>query len=57
VHGFLKDQYEAHLEQFDTLGEFIRSMDYLLALVSNTLPAIRAPICSRCTTRTWKIWA
>lgn len=30
VHAFLKDQYEAHLEQFDTLGEFVRSMDYLM---------------------------
>jgi len=30
VHAFLKDQYEAHLEQFDTLAEFIRSMDYLM---------------------------
>jgi DNA-binding ferritin-like protein len=30
VHAFLKDQYEAHLTQFDTLGEFIRSMDYLM---------------------------
>lgn len=32
VHGFLKDQYEAHLEQFDTLAEFIRSMDYLMPM-------------------------
>lgn len=32
VHAFLKDQYEAHLEQFDTLGEFIRSMDYLMPM-------------------------
>jgi DNA-binding ferritin-like protein len=32
VHKFLKDQYEAHQEQFDKLGEFIRSMDYLLPM-------------------------
>ena len=32
VHAFLKDQYETHLEQFDTLAEFIRSMDYLLPM-------------------------
>ena len=32
VHAFLKDQYEAHLEQFDTLGEFVRSMDYLMPM-------------------------
>lgn len=32
VHAFLKDQYEAHTEQFDKLGEFIRSMDYLMPM-------------------------
>jgi DNA-binding ferritin-like protein len=32
VHAFLKEQYEAHLEQFDTLSEFIRSMDYLMPM-------------------------
>jgi len=37
VHGFLKDQYEAHLEQFDTLGEFIRSMDYLMPMCAKGL--------------------
>jgi DNA-binding ferritin-like protein len=26
IHAFLKDQYEAHLAQFDAIGEFIRSM-------------------------------
>lgn len=30
LHGFLGDQYQAHLEQFDKLAEFIRSMDYYL---------------------------
>jgi DNA-binding ferritin-like protein len=30
VHAFLKDQYETHLEQFDTLAEFVRSMDFYL---------------------------
>jgi DNA-binding ferritin-like protein len=30
VHAFLKDQYKAHLKQFDTLAEFVRSMDYLM---------------------------
>lgn len=29
IHNFLKDQYESHLGQFDAVGEFIRSMDYL----------------------------
>ena len=30
VHKFLGDQYETHLEQFDKLAEFIRSMDFYL---------------------------
>lgn len=29
IHALLKEQYETHLEQFDRIGEFIRSMDYL----------------------------
>ncbi len=37
VHAFLKEQYEAHLEQFDTLGEFIRSMDYLMPMCARGL--------------------
>ena len=32
VHAFLRDQYEAHLGQFDTLAEFVRSMDYLMPM-------------------------
>lgn len=34
VHGFLKDQYEAHLGQFDALVEFVRAMDFLLPMCS-----------------------
>lgn len=34
VHGFLKDQYEAHLAQFDALGEFVRTMDFLMPMCS-----------------------
>jgi DNA-binding ferritin-like protein len=30
VHGFLKGRYEAHLEQFDALAEFVRTLDYLI---------------------------
>lgn len=45
VHAFLKDQYEAHQTQFDTLGEFIRSMDYLMPMCARGLadagPAIQ----------------
>jgi hypothetical protein len=37
VHAFLKEQYEAHLAQFDTLGEFIRSMDYLMPMCTRGL--------------------
>ena len=44
VHAFLKDQYEAHLEQFDTLAEFIRSMDYLLPMCGSGLKDAAPPI-------------
>jgi DNA-binding ferritin-like protein len=37
VHRFLRKQYEAHLEQFDKLGEFIRSMDYLMPMCAKGL--------------------
>lgn len=32
IHQFLKDQYEAHLEQFDALAEIVRMMDFLLPM-------------------------
>ena len=32
IHKFLKKQYETHIEQFDSLGELIRSMDYLMPM-------------------------
>lgn len=44
VHAFLKDQYEAHLEQFDTLGEFVRSMDYLMPMCGCGLKDLAPPI-------------
>jgi DNA-binding ferritin-like protein len=34
IHRFLKDQYEAHLEQFDAVSEFVRSMDYWMPMCS-----------------------
>ena len=37
IHAFLKDQYEAHIDQFDKLGEFIRSMDYLMPMCHDGL--------------------
>jgi len=32
IHGFLKNQYEQHIEDFDTIGELIRSMDFLMPM-------------------------
>jgi len=32
IHKFLKKQYEKHQEQFDIIGEYIRSMDYYLPM-------------------------
>ena len=37
VHAFLKTQYEDHQSQFDKLGEFIRSMDYLMPMCARGL--------------------
>jgi DNA-binding ferritin-like protein len=37
MHKFLGKQYEAHQEQFDKIGEFIRSMDYLLPMCHDGL--------------------
>jgi len=48
LHGFLKGQYEAHVEQFDTLAEFIRSMDYLMPMCSKGL-AEASPGIQHCT--------
>jgi DNA-binding ferritin-like protein len=44
VHAFLKDQYEAHVEQFDTIGEFVRSMDYLMPMCGCGLRDMAPPI-------------
>jgi len=32
VHGFLKAQYELHLEQFDTVAEFVRANDFWMPM-------------------------
>lgn len=37
VHAFLKDQYNAHVDQFDRIGEFVRSMDYLMPMCNRGL--------------------
>lgn len=37
VHEFLKEQYEQHVEDFDTIAELVRSMDYLLPMCQKGL--------------------
>jgi len=37
IHKFLNKQYESHIEQFDAIGEFVRSMDYLLPMCAKGL--------------------
>lgn len=37
VHKFLGKQYEAHIEQFDALAEYVRTMDYLLPMCAKGL--------------------
>ena len=37
VHKFLKKQYEQHVEDFDTLAELVRSMDYLMPMCQKGL--------------------
>lgn len=32
VHEFLKEQYEQHIADFDTVAELVRSMDYLMPM-------------------------
>lgn len=34
IHKFLKERYDAHVEQFDVIGEFVRSMDFMMPLCS-----------------------
>lgn len=35
VHAFLKERYGAHLEQFDVLTEFVRTLDFLVPVGLN----------------------
>ncbi len=37
IHQFFKDQYEAHQEQFDAVGEYVRSMDFWMPMCSDGL--------------------
>jgi len=32
VHAYLKERYEAHLEQFDTVAEEVRSLDHFMPM-------------------------
>jgi DNA-binding ferritin-like protein len=32
IHGFLKDQYELHLQQFDRVAELVRTMDMYMPM-------------------------
>lgn len=34
VHAFLKEQYEAHLAQFDAVAEYVRAMDNFMPMCS-----------------------
>tara|TARA_R100001163_G_C5033298_1_gene172995 strand:- start:228 stop:785 length:558 start_codon:yes stop_codon:yes gene_type:complete len=37
VHKFLKKQYQQHTDDFDTLAELVRSMDYLMPMCQKGL--------------------
>lgn len=37
IHEFLKEQYDAHIGQFDAIAEFVRSMDFLMPMCQRGL--------------------
>lgn len=37
IHEFLKEQYGAHIGQFDAIAEFVRSMDFLMPMCQRGL--------------------
>ena len=45
IHRFLQNQYEAHQKQFDTLGEYVRTLNYWMPMCScglhDALPSFR----------------
>jgi DNA-binding ferritin-like protein len=53
IHAFLGEQYEVHLEQFDKLMEFVRSMDYLAPLNNTGLRDAMPPV-HEVTSYEWK---
>ena len=48
VHQFLKDQYELHTEQFDTLGELVRTLNYWMPMCSKGLKESLGPCFKHC---------
>lgn len=47
MHKFLKERYDAHVEQFDTVGEFVRAMDFMMPLCACGLKEALGPDCFR----------
>lgn len=39
IHEFLKEQYQTHIDQFDKISEFVRSMDFLMPMCARGLNA------------------
>jgi len=37
IHEFLKEQYDAHIAQFDQIAEYVRSMDFLMPMCARGL--------------------
>ena len=37
IHEFLKGQYELHIEQFDALSEFVRTLDFFMPMCARGL--------------------
>lgn len=37
IHGFLKEQYDKHVEQFDRISEMLRSLDFYMPMCSKGL--------------------
>jgi DNA-binding ferritin-like protein len=37
IHELLKDQYELHIKQFDSLSELVRSLDYFMPMCAKGL--------------------
>lgn len=40
IHEFLKERYEEHQEQFDRIGEYVRTMDIMMPMCSQGLSEV-----------------